>query len=425
MTAPARVVRNRLTLQMYAVNGASAFFFYSVGPATPLIAEDLGISAQAVALHGTAMAAAMLTVGVVTAPAVARFGRRSTIVSCLLVMALGILGVVLAPTLVVSLIGTYFAGTSGSVAVAAANAELTVLHPDVAPAALTEGSAAAAWVGLLSPLLMGGFLAIGLGWRVGLSVAIPLAVLLALSLRGRSAAHGAWEDAGAHGEHGPADVIAGPMDAVPAERPDASDPLHPPDPLTGGRGFPRQIWVVMVAVFATAGAELAVSYWGATLLRENLGAAPGTATAAMSAAVAGVAIGRTFGARLALRLPAHGLLVGGWLLAAAGFFLFWTAGSVPIAVLGLLVTGMGLSVTFPLLLDRAVLVMPDRPDRALSTAMAFVGLASGIGPFVLGALAAQVGVGSAFLLVPGFMALGMGAVLASRPPDDLSTSARA
>jgi predicted MFS family arabinose efflux permease len=393
MVATSSVVRDSLTLKLYAVNGASAFFFYSVGPATALIGEDLGVSAQAVALHGTAMAASMLTVGLVTAPMVARFGRRATIIGCLLVMAMGVLVVVLAPTLLVSLVGTYLAGASGAVGVSAANAQLTVIHPQTAPAVLTEASAAAAWVGLASPLLMGGFLAIGLSWRVGLAISIPMSAALALSLRGRSAGPAKWTD----GHEVRTDMPRAALGQPPKQ------------------GFPPRFWVVMLAVFATAGAELAVSYWGATLLRENTGASAGTATAAMSAAVAGVAIGRTFGARLTLRLQAHHLLVAGWLVALAGFIVFWRAGATPAAVLGLLITGVGLSVTFPLLLDRSVLTLPGRPDRALSTAMAFVGLASGLGPLLMGALAARFGVQAAFALVPGFIALGLVAVLISSP----------
>jgi predicted MFS family arabinose efflux permease len=268
-----------------------------------------------------------------------------------------------------------------------------VIHPQTAPAVLTEASAAAAWVGLASPLLMGGFLAIGLSWRVGLAISIPMSAALALSLRGSATDLDKWMDR----HEGPT--------GLPSEAPARA--TRP--------GFPPRFWIVMLAVFATAGAELAVSYWGATLLRMNTSASAGTATAAMSAAVAGVAIGRTFGARLALRLPAHLLLVAGWLVAFAGFIVLWRAGAMPAAVLGLLVTGVGLSVTFPLLLDRSVLTLPGRPDRALSTAMAFVGLASGLGPLLMGALAARVGVQTAFALVPGFIALGLVAVVTSNP----------
>ena len=45
--------RTGLTWRMYAVNGVSAYFIYAVGPATPLLADDLDVSPTAAALHGS------------------------------------------------------------------------------------------------------------------------------------------------------------------------------------------------------------------------------------------------------------------------------------------------------------------------------------------------------------------------------------
>ena len=188
-----------------------------------------------------------------------------------------------------------------------------------------------------------------------------------------------------------------------------------PAVASGNGRIPRTFWIVMVAASAAAGAEFGVNYWGASLLAENTTAAASTVTAAMSAPVAGVAVGRTFGARLALRLSAHSLLAGGWVLALLGFVVFWRAGSIALAATGMFVIGLGLSVVYPLLLDRAVLLMPDRSDRAMALVSPFVGAAIGLAPFVLGALAASVGISAAFLMVPLIMVVGLGAVLASRP----------
>jgi MFS family permease len=396
---------------MYATNGVSAFFVYSVGPATALIAGDLGISPQSAALHGTSIAAAMLTAGAIASPIIARRGRLSAVSTGLVGMSLGVLAILVAPVLAVSLLGAYLAGVGGGVSMIAANATLSVAHAETAATVLTEANAAAAWVGLFSPLLMGMFLAVGLGWRWGLALAIPLCLTAAWAVRKLVAARSSDP------------VHASPLTpapAVAAARPDRSRAL-PADPMAGdtprpsSRGFPPAIWVVMIAVAATAGAEFGVGYWGATLIAENTGAAAGTATAAMSAPVAGVAVGRTLGAPLSLRAPAHPLLVGGWVVALLGFATFWRAGLLPIAVLGLFVTGLGLSLTYPLLLDRAVLLMPDRADRAISLAAPFVGVAIGLAPFVLGALAGQVGVGAAFLVVPTLLVIGLVAVLATRP----------
>lgn len=421
--------RTPLTWLMYGANGASAFFVYSVGPATPLIANDLGISTQVASLHGTAMAAAMLTTGAVAPRSIARWGRLGTVVAMMLSMMVGVTLVLVAPVVAVSLLGAFLAGTGGGVAAVAANATLADVHADAAPTVLTEANASAGWVGLLAPLLMGVFLQAGMGWRVGLAVSVPLcatvAVLAARMLaQRRSSAAGvlvaepgpsgdAFEVGMAHA----AEVEVGAARVDPLPRATAPQTLEAaPEPSRRIAGAPIGLWIVMVAVFAAAGAEFAVNYWGSSLLSENTTAAQGTVTAVMSAPVAGIAVGRTLGARIALRVPAHVLLTGGWLIALAGFLLFWPAGQIAVAGLGLFVIGLGLSVLYPLLLDRAVLWLPERPDRAIAIASPFIGVAIGVAPFGLGALAEVTSISAAFLVVPVILAIGLVAVTQSRPP---------
>jgi len=409
---------------MYAANGVAAFFVYSVGPATPLIAGDLQVSTQSAALHGTAMAAALLMAGGIATPVIGRWGRRGALARAMLTMGAGVVLVLVAPVLVVSLLGAFVAGCAGAIAAIVANATLADAHPQTAPTVLSEANATAAWVGLFAPLLMGVFLAVGLGWRVGLALAVPMCLVMAWSLSRRDPdAPRAGDVASAPEEvalesHDQPEVNPGVEPIGPVVVPAAqSSVATTPTSVPAGerRPIPRAVWMVMVAVAAAAGAEFAVNYWGSTLLLANTSASTAAVTAAMSAPVAGIAVGRTIGARLALRLPAHLLMVGGWMVALVGFLAFWQVGALPMAVAGLFLTGLGLSMIFPLLLDRAVLLMPDRSDRAMAMAMPSVGLAIGIAPYGLGALAGQVGVVSAFLVVPLIMIVGLGAVLVTRP----------
>lgn len=423
---PPALHRTPLTWAMYCSNGVSAFFVYSVGPATPLIADDLGISRQAASLHGAAMAAALLTTGVIATPIIRRFGRLMSISLSMILMAVGVLLVLIAPALWVSLLGAYLAGTGGAVAAVGANATLADEHPDVAPAVLTEANAMAGWVGLFAPLLMGLFLSAGLGWRWGLALAIPMCAGLAVAVGALRRSHPpASVQAPVAGHTDEMDVAVAaplggesmvlPLEDESAESFDATREVAPAqDRADHGRGVPPVFWIVMAAVSAAAGAEFGVNYWGATLLEENTGASIGAVTAVMSAPVVGIAVGRTLGARLALHLTAHAMLVGGWLLALVGFLTFWRTSVLPVAAIGLFVTGLGLSVIYPLLLDRSVLILPHRKDWALSIVYPFVGGAIGLAPYVLGALAGSVGVGTAFLVVPILMLIGLAAVLGSR-----------
>jgi MFS family permease len=92
----------------------------------------------------------------------------------------------------------------------------------------------------------------------------------------------------------------------------------------------------------------------------------------------------------------------------------WLSTDVRIAAAGLLVTGLGLALQFPLSISRLMAVSAGRLDAATGWASLGAGLASGIAPFVLGALADHVGPHRGFLLVPCLLALALVMLLAPR-----------
>jgi fucose permease len=171
----------------------------------------------------------------------------------------------------------------------------------------------------------------------------------------------------------------------------------------------------MVALFAAAGSEFAINFWGSPLIQLQTGAAASAATAAMSAGVAGIAVGRTAGSRITHRLGPHRTLLGGFGLTIAGFAALWLAPTLPLAVAGLFVAGLGLATLFPLVIDRGLVLSEGQPDRAMGRVSLVLGLAIGGAPFVLGALGTVMPVSTAMLLVPLVAALGVVAVLRSRP----------
>jgi MFS family permease len=98
---------------------------------------------------------------------------------------------------------------------------------------------------------------------------------------------------------------------------------------------------------------------------------------------------------------------------AAGWLLVWLTVSPVLAVIGLLVIGLGVAGQFPLGAAIVMALSAGQPDRAIAVMSVGVGVASGLGPFVLGALADNLGVQVTFLVVPvlclvsaGFLAAG-------------------
>jgi MFS family permease len=85
-----------------------------------------------------------------------------------------------------------------------------------------------------------------------------------------------------------------------------------------------------------------------------------------------------------------------------------------VAVAGLLVVGLGVAGQYPLGAAMVMALSGGQPDRAIAVMSIGVGVASGLGPFVLGALADQLGVKIAFLVVPVLCLLAAGFVTAGQ-----------
>ena len=83
---------------------------------------------------------------------------------------------------------------------------------------------------------------------------------------------------------------------------------------------------------------------------------------------------------------------------------FWLDHSA-LAVSGLLVCGLGVALYYPLGLARAIAASDGRPDLASARVGLGAALASGGGPFVLGALADDVGIHGALLVVPALLVI--------------------
>ena len=139
---------------------------------------------------------------------------------------------------------------------------------------------------------------------------------------------------------------------------------------------------------ATAYGEGALTDWGALHLAEDLGAAPGLAAVGYAGFALAMACGRLAGGRLVTRFGERRLLVGGSLLASLGALGAVTTTSVPVALLGFAVVGLGLANVFPLAIARAG-ALGGASGIALSTTVGYTGLLGG--PPVIGFLASHAG----------------------------------
>jgi fucose permease len=147
--------------------------------------------------------------------------------------------------------------------------------------------------------------------------------------------------------------------------------------------------------------EFCMVFWAADFLRAEGGLGSGAATAAAAGFIGGMAVGRVaVGPITRLQPVPLRLLTGAASLATTGFVLLWVGGSPVPAVAGLVVTGLGVALLYPVTLAEALAAWPADPDRAAARCVLASGLAVGAAPLALGALADAVTLRTAVLLTP-------------------------
>ena len=388
VAAPAtRPARDRPTWIAYVQLASWAWFLYAFGATQALLRDEQGTTRSVAALHGTTLAIGGLLAALLAAHVIDRWGRGIVLrVSAVAAAASVLLYTIPSAGLPVTLAGAGLASFFGTFLLIAINAFLLDYQGRAGPAALTEANALASLAGLMGPLAVGIGAATVLGWRVGIWVVVV--ALLAVELwRGRHVA--------VFGTR----ALAATEDAA-------------------GR-LPRRVLWSLGTIMCFLGAEFCLTFWGADLLRERCGFGPAAAAASLGTITGGMLIGRAWGSRLAQRMPTETLLKASILFALAAFALAWSFTLWPVVLLGLLLTGVGIGVHWPLGVARVVRSSGGMTDRASASASIAGSIAIGVAPIALGVLSDTVGFHVAFLLVPVLLLTALG-LLVVRPVADVA-----
>ncbi|MER7564712.1 MFS transporter [Streptomyces sp. NPDC097941] len=168
--------------------------------------------------------------------------------------------------------------------------------------------------------------------------------------------------------------------------PPQDTPRHKSAPRPPGTGTRIRGLVITFGLIAlcTAYGEGALADWSALHLEHDLDATPGVAAVGYSCFALAMTIGRLTGTRLLERLGQTRTLVGGGTVAALGMLLGALAPSVWAALLGFMITGLGLANLFPVAVERAGrLAGPD--GVAVASTLGYGGML--LGPPAIGFMA--------------------------------------
>ncbi|SNR48613.1 MFS transporter [Actinomadura mexicana] len=418
-TVPART---RETLGLYAAFGCLGYLLTALGAILPELREERGLPRAEAALYPSAFALGLVIVGLTGHRPAARLGR------CAIPAALTAL---VGGAALLAASGGRLGTAAGALVLGLGGAGLVQLVPAALGAAqhgdgtiqIGEANAVSSAASVLSPILIGAALAHGLGWRPAFA-APPLlaaaALLLLLTRPPRPVPSLPPTPAPAipapatPAPATPADAV--PVDAVPAdasradagpagaeaaenwsegeERRGQGGPGSPAGAV--GVGF-RGRWVDLVLA---VGVEFCMVFWAADFLGSVKGLGSGGAATLSAGFVLGMAVGRSVAGPVVRRGGRPDRLLA---LAAAvgigGFVVLW-ASPAPVAVAGLVVTGLGVALLYPVILGQALAARPSEPVRAAARCALASGVAIGVAPLALGTLADLTTLRAAVLVAP-------------------------
>ena len=362
------------------------FYLGGFGPAQSLLRADQGTSLTIAGLHGTAMGVASIAAGYANPRLAHRVGRERLSWIGLLIFSLGMVMFVASPPVFLTLPATLITGFGTSIII---NTMLTAMshhYGKAAEVAIPQANGIAS-IGFVSGTALIGTIAISFPslWRLGLLLALPVAI--ALYVVGR----------------------------------DKSDDVHVPDESGPQSGkLSRTFWIAWIGFVACISSEFATSFWSAALLRDRVGSTAAISTVAVVALGTGMGIGRWYGGLVLQNLKLDTQLLTIIAIQFVGFVSFWLSHNMFISLASLFSVGLGISMQFALASIRLISFSDGRPDLAIGRSSLAAGIAIAVAPFLLGVFGDNFGISRAYIMVPVLIAIAFGIVkfIPSRPVQE-------
>ena len=357
--------RDRFTWLAYLLLAFYGYFVNILGPITPFLKDELGLSYTVSSLHFSAFAAGMLAAGLGGHLIVQRIGRRRALWVGAFGLSLGAALLILGRAAPLTIGAAFLMSLVGSLILVIIPSALSDQHGEARAVAISEANVVASLFSMAAPLMVGWSISWFGDWRLALGLAALTALLLYFGFR----------------------------TAIPAQA-----AAHE-DKSAVQEGLPSMYWVYWVAILLGVSLEFCMVSWSADYLTKSLSLPRADAAQAVSIFLAAMIIGRWAASRLVRSFAARRVVLGYILTTAAGFALFWLTSRAASVLVGLFVTGLGIAGLYPLLLSMALGVSGTNTTQASARATLASGSAILALPLVLGRLADMVGIHQAYGVV--------------------------
>jgi len=376
--------RDHETWFTYFLLSIFGYFLNILGPITPFLREELNTTYTVAGLHFSAFAIGMFIAGLIGDQVLIRLGYRKTLWASAMGISVGTIGLISSQTVWLTISAAFCMGLLGSFILVLIPSMLSLKYKGQSAIALTELNTVASLVSMLAPLLVGIFATSFLGWRFGLILAILALLIMGIIYRKLN------------------------FNTFPL-----------PQKAVNKQGqLPLRYWTYWFGVFFVVAIEFCFIFWGSDYFIEVTNAKTEIASAAISLFLGAMLLGRWSGSRILRTTKPSTVLFISLAIAMIGFFLFWSTSLIWIALSGFFLAGFGVANLYPISLDHAISSVSASQSSiasarsALASASAILSL-----PLILGNLADQTGMRTAFIIVPIIIlaAFFLNTFLAKRP----------
>ncbi len=342
------------------------FYLGGFGPAQSLLRADQGTSLTIAGLHGTAMGVASIAAGYANPHLAHKYGRAKSQWIGLGIFLVGLFLFVISPPVILTIPATLIAGFGTSMVINTMLSSMSHHYGKAAEVAIPQANGIASVGFVTGTALIGTIASLYPNfWRLGLLLAIPVALIL---------------------------VLVGREKEVEEHVPDESGPQS-------GK-MSAKFWLAWFGFVACISSEFATSFWSAALLKDRVGSSAAISTVAIVALGTGMGVGRWFGGLVLKNFKLDNQLLGLVALQFIGFVAFWLSHSMIISLICLFIIGLGISMQFALAAIRLVSFSDNRPDLAIGKSSLAAGIAIAGAPFLLGFLGDNFGISRAYIMVP-------------------------
>jgi predicted MFS family arabinose efflux permease len=364
--------RDRSVALAYLFNSSLTGFQVAMGATMPVIRADLNISLTLASLHFMVAALCSMAGAVISAAVVKRFGRRRTMYASLTMVSLALLAFCLAPTVVLTLIASAAFGFAGPFALVLTQAEVLDRHTHHRATAMAELNLVVSAALVAATLGVGPLVALTDSWRIALMFPVSITFGTFIALKG--------------------------LEFADAARPKG---------VRSRRRMTRLAWLFCLILVCSTGFEWSYGYQGAEFLYQVGGVSKETAATLMTLYYVGTVVSRVALIRAVRKVPIPQLLLASFVIALAGFLLLAGGPSIEVKVLGLLISGLGIAITYPMVITLAGAAFADATDWIIAKLYVAGGLAIAVAPFLVGALGDQFGISRSFWVLGAMCLVGL------------------